>query len=105
MLRVTMISTMPVAMIAMDVLCTDRFHRFLAVRKSPCDSRWKATQMAISASTMPIRRVSNSIDETDVRQELAGCGVVLLSADVFGVSTVDIAPPGLARCRTVRTTI
>ena len=32
MLRVTMISTIPVAMIATTAVCTDRFHRFRGVR-------------------------------------------------------------------------
>jgi hypothetical protein len=48
--------------------------------------------MATSAKTMPIRRVSTSSDDTDVRQDLPGCGVVLVNADVFGASTVAIAP-------------
>ncbi len=38
MLRVTMMSTMPVAMIATDDDCTERFHRLRGVRNSPPDS-------------------------------------------------------------------
>ena len=33
MLRVTMTSTMPVAMMATEAICTDRFHRLRGVRK------------------------------------------------------------------------
>ena len=42
MLRDTMISTMPVAMTAIDELWTDRFHRLRAVRKSPCGQEVEA---------------------------------------------------------------
>lgn len=37
MLRITMTSTMPVAMIATEEVCTDRFQRLRGVRKSPPD--------------------------------------------------------------------
>ena len=39
MLRVTMTSTMPVAMMATDDDCTDRFHRLRGVRNNPPESR------------------------------------------------------------------
>jgi len=35
MLRITMTSTMPVAMIPMPAVWTDRFHRLRGVRKAP----------------------------------------------------------------------
>lgn len=38
MLRVTMTSTMPVAITATEADCTDRFHRLRGVRNSPFDS-------------------------------------------------------------------
>ncbi len=55
MLRDTMMSTIPVAMIAIDELWTDRFQRFRAVRKSPPERMWNAIQMTASDSTMPTR--------------------------------------------------
>ncbi len=72
MLRDTMISTMPVAMMAIDVLWTERFHRFRAVRKSPPDRMLKATQMTTSAITMPSNRVSISVDASTERHEPDG---------------------------------
>ena len=39
MLRVTMTSTMPVAMTAIDEVCTDRFQRLRGVRKSAAGQR------------------------------------------------------------------
>ncbi len=62
MFRDTMMSTMPVAMMAMEVLCTERFHRLRAVRKSPPETMWNAIQIARSAITMPKSRVSISVD-------------------------------------------
>ena len=41
-LRVTMTSTMPVAMTATDAVCTDRFHRLRGVRNSPPEKMLKA---------------------------------------------------------------
>ena len=76
MLRDTMIRTMPVAMMAMDVLWTERFHRFRAVRKSPPDRMLKAIQMTASAMIMPSNRVSSSVSASTERQERAG-GAVL----------------------------
>ena len=60
MLRDTMISTMPVAMMAIEVLCTDRFHRLREVRKSPPDKTLNAIQMTITAVIIPNSRVSIS---------------------------------------------
>ncbi|MNJ76342.1 hypothetical protein D3C77_736050 [compost metagenome] len=37
MLRVTMTSTIPVAMTATDAVCTERFQRFRGVRNRPPD--------------------------------------------------------------------
>ena len=62
MLRDTMISTMPVAMMAIEALWTDRFQRLRAVRKSPPDRTSKPIQMTASATTMPNRRTSISVD-------------------------------------------
>jgi hypothetical protein len=55
---------MPVAMMAIDALWTDRFHRFRDVRNRPPDPIWKPIQMTASATTMPMRRVSTSSDRT-----------------------------------------
>ena len=60
MLRVTMTSTMPVAMMATDAVCTDRFQRLRGVRNRPPDSTmWKPIQISASAPTMPSMRVSS----------------------------------------------
>ena len=72
MLRETMIRTMPVAMMAMDVLWTDRFHRFRAVRKPPSERMLKAIQMTASAISMPNNRVSSSVSASTERHERAG---------------------------------
>ncbi len=61
-LRVTMTSTMPVAMIATDDDCTDRFHKLRGVRNRPPDSTWNAIQISASAPAMPSMRVSSSVD-------------------------------------------
>lgn len=62
MLRDTMTSTMPVAMIATTEVCTDRFHRLRDVRKAPPESTFDPIQMMSNAATMPRRRVSISAD-------------------------------------------
>ena len=62
MLRDTMMSTMPVAMMAIDELWTDRFQRLRAVRKSPPDLMLKPSQMTASAATIPNMRMSISVD-------------------------------------------
>src|SRR5688572_2011766 len=74
MLRETMISTIPVAMTAIDVLWTERFHRFRAVRKSPPERMLNATQMTTSAITKPSNRVSSSVDASTERHECDGGG-------------------------------
>src|SRR5262245_54182490 len=61
MLRDTMIRTMPVAMIAIDVLWTERFQRFRDVRKRPPDRMLNVIQMAARDTTIPSRRVSSSV--------------------------------------------
>ena len=67
MLRETMMSTMPVAITAMDALCTERFHRLRDVRKSPPERMWNAVQMTMSAMTMPANRVSISVEAMNER--------------------------------------
>ncbi len=59
--RVTMTSTMPVAMMATDDDCTEKFHRLRGVRNRPPESTSKATQISSSAPTMPSIRVSSSV--------------------------------------------
>ena len=98
MLRDTMMSTIPVAMMAIEVLWTERFHRLRAVRKSPPDRMWKAIQIAASDD--------DHADEPRVdlgrRQRRAPrpTGPVavsrLVTAEASGVSTVVMqTPPGL----------
>ena len=73
MLRVTITSTMPVAMMETEADWTDRFHRLRGVRKARLSKSsgltprrrllmmWKPAQMTISAPTMPSMRVSSSV--------------------------------------------
>ncbi|OWK25134.1 hypothetical protein AJ87_13950 [Rhizobium yanglingense] len=61
MLRVTITSTMPVAMTATDEVWTERFQRLRGVRKRPPVMIWKPIQMISSAPTMPRSRVSISV--------------------------------------------
>ncbi len=60
MLRDTMMSTMPVAMIAIDALWTERFQRLRGVRKVPPDMKLKLIQITASAAIIPSIRVSTS---------------------------------------------
>ena len=59
--RVTMTSTMPVAMMATDDDCTERFHRLRGVRNRPPESTSNATQISSSAPIMPSIRMSSSV--------------------------------------------
>src|SRR5215210_930493 len=61
MFRDTMISTMPVAMIAIEAVWIERFHRFRAVMKVPPETMLKPIQMIASAAIIPSRRVSISV--------------------------------------------
>ena len=86
MLRDTMIRTMPVAMIAMDVLWTERFHRLRAVRKSPLVRMLNAIQMAAMDTTMPSRRVSISVAASNDRHDRSrGRGAVVGGLGVIPV--------------------
>ena len=69
MLRDTMIRTIPLAMIAIDALWTERFHRFRGVRKSPPDRKLKKSQMTARAPTIPSSRVSSSTAWSNERHE------------------------------------
>ena len=60
MFRDTMTRTIPVAMIAIEALCTDRFQRFRAERNVPPDTMLKLIQMMTSAETIPSMRGSTS---------------------------------------------
>src|ERR1700687_1545534 len=60
MLRDTMIRTMPVAMIAIEALWTERFQRLRGERNVPPDRKLKPIQMISSAPSMPSMRVSIS---------------------------------------------
>ena len=55
-----MIRTIPVAMIPIEALWTDRFQRLRGLRNVPPDRMSKAIQMTASAATIPSMRVSTS---------------------------------------------
>src|SRR4030081_1460892 len=80
MLRDTMIKTMPLAMMAIDALWTDRFHRLREVRNRPPDPIWKPIQMMASATIMPMSRVSTSSNRTSAAKERSDGGVGRASA-------------------------
>ena len=69
MLRDTMISTMPVAMMATEDVWTVRFHRLRGVRNLPPDRMWKPIQMTRSASTRPSSRASSSVAAEEATDE------------------------------------
>jgi hypothetical protein len=57
MFRVTMIRTIPVAMIATTAVCTDKFQRFRGVRNVwPGVMMWKTIQMIARARSIPASR-------------------------------------------------
>ena len=75
MLRLTMMSTMPVAMTATDAVCTERFQRFWGERNLPFVPMPKMIQMMTSAATMPSSRVSTSAERSiDANERVAGAG-------------------------------
>ena len=87
MLRDTMMSTMPVAMTAVEALWTERFHKFREVRKEPPETRLKNSQMTARAAIMPNSRVSTSVDASmDPADRRDGSRVTLGLAD----ASVDI---------------
>ena len=101
MLRDTITRTIPVAMIAIDALWTDRFQRFRAVRNVPPETMLKLTQMTISAPIIPSMRVSISSERTTpvtgasaeliaVRNERAGAPSALASPGT--VAPISLSP-------------
>ena len=92
MLRDTMTSTMPVAMIATTEVCTDRFHRLRDVRTAPSERMFDPNQMMRSAATMPRRRVSISAARkrepivVRVGGEAASCSALFCGGAVAPVS-------------------
>jgi hypothetical protein len=94
MFRDTISSTIPVAMTAIEVLCTDRFHKLRAVRKSPPETMWNAIQIARRATTIPKSRESISVDANTDRHDRAPPVAVAVAGDAsFGVSTVVMMSP------------
>ena len=93
----TMMRTIPVAMMAIEVLWTERFQRFRDVRKSPPDRMWNAIHIAASETTIPSSRVSSSVDDNVVRHDRVGGGVPPVSADALGTSTVVMQIPPATR--------
>ena len=86
MLRVTITSTMPVAMIATEAVCTERFQRLRGVRKTPPESRSKPIQMAASAASMPSMRASISSFDRNEPDAALGGGAVLATGAVIGMA-------------------
>ncbi len=61
MLRETIMSTMPLARMAMVAVWTDRFQRLRGDRNRPLEAKLKPIQMTARAINMPIRRTSTSV--------------------------------------------
>ena len=61
MLRETMTSTMPVAMMATVDVWTERFQRLRGVRNTPPDMNWNPSQTIARATIMPSMRASISV--------------------------------------------
>src|SRR6187551_2905393 len=93
----TMMSTMPVAMMAMEVLWTERFHMLRAVRKSPPERMLNATQITRMATTMPTERVSTSAEDRRPRQEVDDVVSGCFTGSIAGVSITSLRLPVLAR--------
>ena len=92
MLRETMTSTMPVAMIATVEVCTDRFQRLRGVRNTPPDMMWKPIQTIRSAAIMPSMRASISVACMKARTRptrlvatLVGAGPVMPEASAMSI--------------------
>ena len=94
MLRDTMMSTMPVAMMATVAVCTDRFQRLRGVRNVPPDQKWKPTQMRARAPTMPSRRVSISAARSSEPSRRRRDGACEDSGGTGGLAVTLMAPPG-----------
>jgi hypothetical protein len=86
MLRDTMMSTMPVAMMPIEALWTDRFHRLRDVRKSPPEMTLKPIQMIARAAIIPRSRVSTSAARKSgaIRPRTPGAGADVPSMESRG---------------------
>ncbi len=98
MLRDTMISTMPVAMIAMDDDWTERFQRLRDVRNRPPDRKLKPTQMIARAMSMPTRRESTSATWTRDPNVRRGRSLAGISVSTVTSVMVPFRAQGSAPC-------
>jgi hypothetical protein len=96
-LRDTMTSTMPVAMIAIEALWTDRFHRFRAVRNDPPVATLKPIQMIASAARRPTSLVSMSAVRASALPLCGSCRRRSPTLRAEGVAASDISTPIGAR--------
>jgi hypothetical protein len=94
MLRDTMMSTMPVAMMATVAVCTERFQRLRGVRNVPPDQKWKPIQMMARAPSMPSKRVSISADRSSAPTRGRRGGAFEESGGMGGLAVTLMAPPG-----------
>ena len=69
MLRETMMSTMPVAMIATTAVCTDSVMKVVGWRNLPPVTSPNPRRMATSANSIPKRRTSISVAAISPRRE------------------------------------
>lgn len=107
MWRITMTSTMPVDMTAMEELWTDRFQRLRGVRNVPSARKSNAIQMTARAPIIPRKRMSISSAPRNEVGALAGapagaplgCGDGTGAAVVVSVMSVLLGPAlSCARC-------
>ena len=79
MLRVTMTSTIPVAMIPTAAVWTERFHRLRAVRNVPPERMWNPTQMIAQRHQHPEQA---GVDLGGTEQRACGANLARL-VDLF----------------------
>ena len=73
MLRDTMMSTMPVAMMAVPLAWTASVSMFAGLMSLPPDRMWKPTRITIRATSMPNRRTSISVAAKAIRAARGRC--------------------------------
>ncbi len=109
MFRDTMIRTIPVAMIPIDALWTDRFQRLRGLRKVPPETMSKAIQITASAATIPSIRVSTSSGRSNpatgaskersasMDERIGGAGSPAVAASPGTETPISPRPPSLPR--------
>src|SRR2546422_5439772 len=111
MLRDTMIRTIPVAMMPIEALWTERFHRFRGLRNVPPDRMSNAIQITASAAIIPSIRVStssgrstpatgpNAERSTPTKERISGAGWPAVVASPGTETPISLPPPSCAHIK------